>query len=93
METVMTTTSEHREEHVENDDLVVVQAAENMDRATFCRHMSLRHGENLGGLPGLDPESLFISDYVEECWRAFHRQLHALHLQEDVDHDHGVSWG
>lgn len=77
----------------EDAELTVVQAAENMDRETFCRHMSFRHEENLGGLPGIDPDPLFTSDYVEDCWRAFHRQLHALHLQENLDHDHGVSWG
>jgi hypothetical protein len=78
----MTTTARHE------DRRELVQAAEKMDRETFCKHMSLRHEENLGGLPGLDPDPLFTSDYVEDCWRAFHRQLHALHLQENLDHEH-----
>jgi hypothetical protein len=82
-----------RDEREDREELTVVQAAEKMDRITFCRHMSARHEENLGGLPGLDPDPLFTSDYVEDCWRAFHKQLHALHLQENIDHTHGVSWG
>lgn len=72
-------------------DLVTVQSADRMDRATFCKHMSTRHAEKIADLPGLDPD--LLDEYTEACWRAYHRQLHALRLQENVDHDHGVSWG
>lgn len=69
-------------------EFTTVRAAEDMPREDFCRHMDMRHSESLGGLTGVP---LFMSDYVERCWRAFHTQLHRLRLQEHIDHDHGPS--
>jgi hypothetical protein len=77
----------------DKEEVITVRAAEDMPRDDFCRHMTLRHDESLGGLDSVDPDPLFTSDYVEQCWRAFHKQLHALGLQEHLDHKHGVSWG
>lgn len=74
-------------------ELAEVVAAEDMSRADFCRHMTLRHGEKLGSLTGIDPDPLFTSDYVEDCWRAYHRQIHELKLQPDLDHYHAAPRG
>jgi len=69
-------------------ELTEVVAADDMSREDFCRHMTLRHGEKLGSLEGIDPNPLFMSDYVEDCWRAYHRQIHELRLQDGLDHVH-----
>jgi len=67
-------------------ELISVPAAEDMDRETFCKHITARHNEKLGDLKSLKP--LFVSGYVEDLWRSFHRQLHNLRLQKNIDHNH-----
>jgi hypothetical protein len=66
------------------DSATVVVPADEMDDATFIRHMNKRHRNSLGGLPYLwetcDP-------YVTACWRAFHEQLHRWHIT--IRHEHG----
>jgi len=74
-------------------ELSRVVAADDMSRNDFCRHMTLRHGEKLGSLDGIDPDPLFTSDYVESCWRAYHKQIHELKLQPDVGHYHDPQKG
>jgi hypothetical protein len=56
----------------EEDELELVQHTRWMSTETFARHMEARHPESLAGVPVL----WFSSDYVEKCYRAFHRQLH-----------------
>lgn len=63
---------------------VTVPDADDMDDEIFAKHMSLRHGDSLGGMPELDPE--LIDDYVMRCWRAFHRRLHE--IRHDLNHEH-----
>jgi len=60
-----------------------VQAIEDMDTEIFALHMENRHADSLAGLLKL----WFSSDYVEDCYRAFHNQLHRFFYYED--HHHG----
>ncbi len=53
-------------------DPELIQTIERMDTETFARHMEVRHPESLADMPVL----WFSDGYVEECYRAFHRQLH-----------------
>lgn len=69
-------------------EITTVRAAEDMPREDFFRHMNLRHTAPLG-----DVDISQADEYVERCWRAYHKQLHALRLQADLDHDHGQPRG
>ncbi len=53
----------------------LIQAIDWMSTETFARHMEVRHPESLADMPVL----WFSSDYVEDCYRSFHRQLHRLY--------------
>jgi hypothetical protein len=64
------------------EEQVLVQSADEMSDATFCKHMNVRHPDNLGGLAELWPEPAVI-----KAWRAFHRRLHAL-SPRGYDHEH-----
>jgi len=61
----------------------LVQETEAMDTETFALHMEYRHLESLAGMIPL----WFTDDYVEECYRAFHRQLHRFF--PNLEHEHG----
>lgn len=61
---------------------LLVQLADEMDDDIFIMHMNARHSESLGGLDAI----WFISEYVTECWRAFHWRLHSLRV--DLNHEH-----
>lgn len=63
---------------------VLVPAAEDMDDDTFAKHMSLRHGDSLGGLRNIS-FSLY-NHGLATAWRAFHGRLTRLRL--DLDHEH-----
>jgi hypothetical protein len=61
-----------------------VDLIEDMDRATFLKHMNFRHADSLGygdSIPGFG-----LTEYVEHCWRAFHNKIHELRL--DIRHEH-----
>jgi hypothetical protein len=62
----------------------LVQNADNMDRKTFCLHMTHRHGNSLGGMAELNPA--VQSDYTEELWRTFHDKLHSGTVNPDPFH-------
>jgi hypothetical protein len=70
----------------QEDELITVRNADRMDSETFRKHMTVRHNTSLGGA---DVPGPFPTDYIEDCWRAFHDTLHRLGLQWDMDHDHG----
>jgi len=53
----------------------LIQSIEWMSTETFARHMEVRHPEPLADMPVL----WFPTDYVKQCYRAFHRQLHKLY--------------
>lgn len=65
-------------------NVTLVQSAGNMDRVTFCLHMTHRHQDSLGGMTELNPDAQ--SDYTEELWRTFHDRLHRLRI--GLDHEH-----
>lgn len=65
---------------------VLVQNVDNMDRDTFCLHMTHRHQDSLGGMQYLNPE--VQSDYTEKLWRAFHDRLHSVKMRSELDHEH-----
>ena len=67
-------------------ELVLVQNADNMDRETFCLHMTHRHAVSLGGLEELNPAAQ--SDYTEQLWRTFHDRLHSIKMRAELDHEH-----
>lgn len=83
----MTTVMPDKEEAEEK---VQVWNTEDMDRETFCLHMTYRHADSLGGMDSLSPDGL--NDYTEELWRSFHGKLHGPLLrpvnQEEYDHEH-----
>lgn len=61
-----------------------VQSANNMDDETFCKHMTFRHHESLGGLAEIWPNG------ATEAWRAYHDRLHnVLFFPFKKLHDHG----
>jgi hypothetical protein len=62
----------------------LVQHTDNMDTETFALHMEHRHPESLAGMIPL----WFTDDYVEECYRSFHRQLHRFNQRLGHGHDH-----
>ena len=61
----MTTVMPDKEEAEEK---VQVWNTEDMDRETFCLHMTYRHADSLGGMDSLSPDGL--NDYTEELWRS-----------------------
>jgi hypothetical protein len=65
------------------EDPELVQSAGYMDTETFALHMEHRHSGSLAGMIPL----WFTDDYVEECYRAFHRQLHRFFPH--LNHYHG----
>jgi len=69
---------------IEVDAYTIVQSADDMDRETFCLHMTHRHGESLGGMTALNPAAQ--SDYTEDLWRIFHDKLHSGGLTPDPFH-------
>lgn len=64
---------------------IKVRKAENMTRQLFIKHMEVRHYESVCRFKYIDDMS---DEYLERCWRAYHRQIHALGLQGDLDHYH-----
>ena len=67
-------------------EVVRVPNADDMDLHTFCRHMSARHADSLGGMTQLKPERL--SPYVEELYRTFHDKVHDGTLIPGREFDH-----
>lgn len=65
------------------EDPELVQNTRYMDTELFALHMEHRHPESLAGMIPL----WFTDDYVEECYRAFHRQLHRFFPA--LNHHHG----
>jgi hypothetical protein len=70
----------------QEEDLITVRNADRMDSETFRKHMDVRHNDEPSKWRGMGP---FPSDYVEDCWRAFHDTIHRLGLYGDMNHDHG----
>jgi hypothetical protein len=70
-------------------EVVRVPSADDMDLDIFCRHMTARHAESLGGLDELDPD-LLESTGLEELYRTFHDKLHydPLFNFREFDHRH-----
>jgi hypothetical protein len=64
--------------------MTIVAAPQEMDNATFSRHMGLRHADSMGGLTDLQLGR--YSNGLADSWRAFHDRLHRLRL--DLDHEH-----
>lgn len=67
----------------EDEEIVTVISAEEMDSRAFARHFTRRHHEHLAGqtrLPGT------ISKAVEIVYRAYHRRLHE--KEEGLGHVH-----
>jgi DNA-directed RNA polymerase subunit F len=82
------TTIDEQEAVQTQPEVVRVPSAEDMDLVTFCRHMTLRHADSLGGMSKLDPEKL--SPYVEDLYRIFHDRIHdgTLFPGRQFDHVH-----
>jgi hypothetical protein len=55
---------------------------EEMDDEDFCRHMTKRHRDSLGGLSDIWP----VAESTTDAWRAFHNRLHRLRI--DLQHEH-----
>jgi hypothetical protein len=70
----------------EEAGLIVVRNADHMNVDFFRKHMEARHHASILRFRYIDWDS---SEYLEKCWRAYHRQLHNLGLQGDLDHCHG----
>lgn len=70
-------------------EIIIVRNADDMSKEFFIKHMEARHYESICRFKYMDDMS---NDYLERCWRAYHRQLHNLGLQHDLDHDHGDLW-
>jgi hypothetical protein len=68
------------------DEKIVVWHPDDMDRETFCLHMTHRHADSLGGMSELNPAAQ--SDYTETLWRLFHDKLHGPLLRREYDHEH-----
>lgn len=66
--------------------MTTVPSADDMDDATFAKHMTHRHGESLGGLPFLHLTGK--SPSLVAAWRAFHRRLHNLAEPGRYEHTH-----
>lgn len=64
---------------------LLVQDSDEMDDDIFCRHMSHRHGNSLGGLHSINP----VAQSTTDAWRAFHDRLHSLRV--DISHEHEVT--
>ncbi len=67
-------------------EVVRVPSADDMDLDTFCRHMTHRHADSLGGLTELRPDHL--NSDVEELYRTFHDKIHDGTLLPDRVFDH-----
>lgn len=67
-------------------DIITVRNADNMTVDFFKKHMEARHGEVILRFRYMDE---IDTEYLEACWRAYHRQIHNLGLHGDLDHDHG----
>lgn len=74
-------------------EVVHVPSADDMSLDIFCQHMTLRHGDSLGGMSRLDPERL--TPYVEELYRTFHDKVHdgTLIPGRQFDHSHKAARG
>jgi hypothetical protein len=73
----------------EETDKVLVWHPDDMDRKTFCLHMTHRHADSLAGMSELNPAAQ--SDYTEQLWRLFHERLHGkgmAPIREKLDHVH-----
>jgi hypothetical protein len=64
------------------ETIVLVRSADDMNDETFALHMTLRHPDNLGGL-----RELAVAPRVMPAWRAFHRRLHNL-FPRSYQHEH-----
>lgn len=69
----------------QEEELIAVRNADSMSPGHFQKHMESRHQASLGRFGVAE----FGDEYLERCWRAFHRQIHALGLHGDLDHYHG----
>ena len=63
-----------------------VAAISSMDTETFCKHMTARHLDSLGGLSELSPS---IAEYEEGMYRSFHSRLHETRVDLGHEHDKG----
>lgn len=69
------------------EELQAVVSADDMPADTFLKHLRHRHPKALrADIPG------FASEYVEECYRTYHDQLHGL-LLDGSTHEHESSHG
>ena len=68
-------------------DSILIVSIDGMDSKTFRMHMNHRHGASLG-FAGRLPKGFFEdnTEYIESCYRAFHRALHRLSV--DIEHEH-----
>lgn len=62
--------------------LLEVAHPDDMDDETFCKHMSYRHQDSLGGLPFITP----VAESTTDAWRAFHDRLHRFRV--NLAHNH-----
>jgi hypothetical protein len=62
--------------------MIEIPSIDDMDDDTFCKHMSLRHQDSLGGLDYIWP----VAPGTTDAWMAFHDRLHALRV--DFKHRH-----
>jgi hypothetical protein len=72
---------------VDSTSKLLVVSIDDMDSGTFRVHMNHRHQESLG-YAGKLPRFFFAdnTEYIERCYRAFHRTLHRLRF--DLGHEH-----
>lgn len=65
-------------------EIQLVTNADDMDDETFCKHMSYRHQDSLGGMDEIWP----VAESTTDAWRSFHDRLHRLRL--DIPHEHST---
>ena len=69
---------------------VIVPHQDDMDDATFLKHMALRHDSELNVQfeeSETDAHPLWVSQWIGSV-RAFHKRLHQLEVANQYDHEH-----
>jgi hypothetical protein len=70
----------------QDEAYIIVRNADSMNVEFFKKHMEVRHGESILRFKYMDLDD---TEYLEACWRAYHRAIHRLALYGNLDHDHG----
>ena len=72
---------------LKHPDPVVVPDADDMDDATFCKHLEKRHAHEVH----MSPDGT-LTRYAMEAWinnfRTFHERLHDIAVPGQHDHEH-----